>query len=69
MVGNKTRLLQQEQHSRELSKREFAFDYSFWSHDEFQKLENGLLVPMTKKYWDQEKVFSQVGNKVLDDAW
>ena len=69
MEDNKTRLLHQDLNAKELSKREFTFDYSFWSHDEFQKLEGGLLVPMTKKYWDQEKVFNEVGNQILDDAW
>jgi hypothetical protein len=24
---------------------------------------------MTKKYWDQERVFNEIGTKILDDAW
>lgn len=42
-------------------KRSFAFDYSFWSHDNFQEEEDGLLVPKTSKYADQTYVYNEVG--------
>lgn len=42
-------------------KRDFAFDYSFWSHDHFKEEKNGLLVPTSSKYADQEYVYSKVG--------
>lgn len=33
MVGNTTRLLDVDDHKKN---RDFAFDYSFWSHDNFE---------------------------------
>jgi hypothetical protein len=38
MVGNTTRLLDLDDSKRN---RDFAFDYSFWSHDEFTTNEAG----------------------------
>ena len=55
--------------SAELSKREFTFDYSFWSHDSFRALENGLMVPETDKYWGQERVFNEVGLEIINNSW
>ncbi len=39
MVGNMTKLFDPEH--QEEKHREFTFDYSFWSHDEFLVEENG----------------------------
>ena len=47
----------------------FTFDYSFWSHDDFEVLEDGYLSPISDKYADQKKVFSKVGQQILDNAW
>ena len=47
----------------------FTFDYSFWSHDDFEVLEDGYLSPISDKYADQKKVFSIVGQQILDNAW
>lgn len=33
--------------------KDFAFDFSFWSHDEFEIDENGYNVPTSEKYADQ----------------
>ena len=38
--------------------RVFAFDYSFWSHDNYVEEKNGLLIPKTSKYADQTYVYS-----------
>lgn len=32
--------------------RDFTFDYSFWSHDQFEINEDGLSVPIDSKYAD-----------------
>lgn len=47
--------------------RTFAFDYSFWSHDGF-KDEDGLFVPTSSRYADQNHVYSLVGTQVLQNA-
>ncbi|CAD8078169.1 unnamed protein product [Paramecium primaurelia] len=50
--------------------RDFAFDYSFWSHDSFENDENGYsrAIPGTK-YADQQMVFDTVGQEILNNAW
>ena len=49
--------------------KDFAFDYSFWSHSEYMELEDGYLKPTSEKYADQQKVFDTVGQEILDNAW
>lgn len=49
--------------------RSFTFDYSFWSHDNFDTNEQGYLVPTSDKYDDQQKVYNALGKQVLDNAW
>lgn len=39
MIGNMTRLI--DPHDPENKHRDFTFDYSFWSHDQFQVEESG----------------------------
>ena len=41
-------------------KKEFTFDYSFWSHDGFDTKEDGLMVPNDDRYADQNHVYSLV---------
>lgn len=41
--------------------RDYTFDYSFWSHDEFEIDERGYFVATTNKYADQQLVFEKVG--------
>ena len=49
--------------------RNFTFDYSFWSHDEFEETPSGLMVPSsTGKYADQQHVYNTVGKTVLNNA-
>ncbi|XP_021365706.1 kinesin-like protein KIF28P isoform X2 [Mizuhopecten yessoensis] len=49
--------------------RPFAFDFSYWSHDEFKENSDGYLEPTGSKYADQTKVFDDLGRGVLDNAW
>lgn len=50
--------------------KDFTFDYSFWSFDEFETNADGYMKPTASgKYADQEKVFNAVGKSVLDNAW
>lgn len=51
------------------SRRDFSFDYSFWSHDGFEEREDGYLVPVTPRYADQQHVYQQLGEDVLNNAW
>lgn len=48
MEGNKTIVSNPE---KKISK-DFAFDYSFWSHDQFTTLENGYFKGTSSKYDD-----------------
>ena len=49
--------------------RTFTFDYSFWSHDGFKVDDNGIFVPTSPKYADQNVVYEALGKQVLDNAW
>jgi len=52
--------------------KEFAFDYSYWSHDNYviPDTDNGYLVAKPgSNYDDQAKVFSDLGVEVLDNAF
>jgi hypothetical protein len=52
MEGNTTILLEPNGKARP-----FSFDYSFWSHDEFELDENGIAVATGDKYADQRRVY------------
>ena len=42
--------------------RKFTFDYSFWSHDDFEVNEEGLSVPTEgSNYADQNHVYEVLG--------
>jgi hypothetical protein len=50
--------------------KRFTFDASFWSHDGFEELPSGYMVPMQgSRYADQQIVFDTFGKRVLDNAW
>eukprot|EP00051_Salpingoeca_urceolata_P018835 m.267969 g.267969 ORF g.267969 m.267969 type:complete len:1177 (+) comp19290_c0_seq13:198-3728(+) len=50
--------------------RKFTFDYSYWSHDGFVKREGDeYLLPADDRYADQERVFRDLGQGVLDNAF
>lgn len=63
MINNKTIITDSSNHSRD-----YTFDYSFWSHDSFQTSPEGLYIPESDRYADQKKVFSCVGEEVLQNA-
>lgn len=64
MEGNTTIIIGEDG-----KERKFAFDYSFWSHDDFKEEDDGLLVPLSSKYADQQYVYDTVGKEILDNAW
>ena len=50
--------------------RKYDFDYAIWSHDGFVTDENGYFSkdsPLSK-YWDQEKVYKELGHELLLNA-
>ncbi|CAO2638619.1 Kinesin-like protein KIF28P [Lemmus lemmus] len=49
----------------------FTFDLAYWSHDGFQKDEDGVLIPSnpTSKFAGQLRVFHDIGRGILDSAW
>ena len=48
----------------------FTFDYSYWSHDGFiENPETGYLSDNCGRYCDQQRVFDDLGKKVLKNAW
>jgi len=65
MEGNKTII----KHLEKGSKKDFAFDYSFWSHDGFEILDNGYNKAIDSRYSDQQSVYEKVGKEVLENAW
>eukprot|EP00049_Salpingoeca_infusionum_P014008 m.261034 g.261034 ORF g.261034 m.261034 type:complete len:963 (+) comp15570_c0_seq2:394-3282(+) len=50
-------------------KKTFTYDYSYWSHDSFTENGEGYLEPTSPQYADQAKVFDDLGQGVLDNAW
>lgn len=48
--------------------KNFAFDFSYWSHDNFHD-DDGLLVADNSKYDSQRNVFEDLGQGVLDNAF
>uniref|UniRef100_A0A8W8LYM8 Kinesin-like protein n=1 Tax=Magallana gigas TaxID=29159 RepID=A0A8W8LYM8_MAGGI len=67
MKGNSTYIKNPEDLKAE--PRSFAFDYSYWSHDEFKESSSGYLEPTGSRYADQRTVFDDLGRGVLDNAW
>lgn len=49
--------------------KKFAFDFSYWSHDQFHEEADGLLVADSPAYATQKAVFDDLGKGVLDNAW
>ncbi|XP_069786984.1 kinesin-like protein KIF28 isoform X3 [Narcine bancroftii] len=49
----------------------FTFDLAYWSHSGFVRNEEGILIPdgPTSKYADQRKVFNDLGQELLSNAW
>ncbi|XP_046369590.2 kinesin-like protein KIF28P isoform X1 [Haliotis rufescens] len=51
--------------------KSFAFDQSYWSHDSFTEDEEGIYERESPEssYADQRRVFEDLGQGVLDNAW
>ncbi|XP_052061980.1 kinesin-like protein KIF28 isoform X12 [Mytilus californianus] len=50
--------------------KKFSFDYSYWSHDGFTEDSDGILVDKPgSKYASQRRVFEDLGQGVLDNAF
>ena len=65
MEGKATTII----HPETKEEKKFTFDYSYWSHDGYNEDSNGLLVPTDSKYADQNRVFQDLGQGVLDNAF
>ena len=48
--------------------KDFSFDFSYWSHDQFHSDDIGVLIADTDHYATQRKVFDDLGQGVLDNA-
>ncbi|KRX03487.1 SMAD/FHA domain [Pseudocohnilembus persalinus] len=68
MVGNTT-VLKSDGRDDYHKERNFIYDYSFWSHDGYTETSQGLLIPKSARYVDQKKVFSLLGEGLLENAW
>lgn len=68
MDGKRTTLFDPDDKDK---KRDFYFDYSFWSHDGFQTTSSGYNEPdgPRSKYADQKLVYNVLGKSILDNAW
>ncbi|KAL8616438.1 hypothetical protein ACOMHN_041041 [Nucella lapillus] len=54
--------------------KKFSFDFSYWSHDGSKCEDSGYFAPDPsqpngKKFADQKKVFGDLGQGILDNAW
>lgn len=66
MVDNSTFIEDPANHQ----KKQFTFDYSFWSHDSYVVEQDGYLRPEPGgPYCDQAFVFDKLGKAILDNAW
>lgn len=67
MTGNMTKV-----YGAGIAEKEFAFDYSYWSHDEFvEDPDSGMMVKdsPSSRYSDQISVFNDLGVGVLNNAF
>ncbi|XP_056021053.1 kinesin-like protein KIF28P isoform X3 [Ostrea edulis] len=67
MKGDSTTIKNPENSSTKI----FSFDYSYWSHDGCRENEDGVFIPNSESsnYTDQRRVFQDLGQGVLDNAW
>ncbi|XP_063685490.1 kinesin-like protein KIF28P [Bolinopsis microptera] len=49
--------------------KKFHFDYSYWSHDGYKEDAEGYMHPDDDRYCDQARVFKDLGEGVLFNAW
>ena len=66
MQGNQTII----SHPRgEVAPKKFSFDYSYWSHSGYREDDEGYMHPEDTRYCDQARVFKDLGEGVLSNAW
>ena len=53
----------------EAEPKKFHFDYSYWSHDGYKEDDEGYMHPEDPRYCDQKRVFKDLGEGVLTNAW
>jgi hypothetical protein len=46
----------------------FGFDHSYWSHDDYQADASGCLVPAADAYADQERIFTDLGQPMVNSS-
>ncbi|CAI4230337.1 unnamed protein product [Auanema sp. JU1783] len=67
MPDNKTTAIRDPNNPSDV--KYFTFDYSYWSHSGFTKKSDGYLSGQDEKYADQRRVFDDLGQGVLNNAW
>lgn len=67
MENNTTILINPRDRSQK--EYQYTFDYSLWSHDGFEELENGYLYPIDDRYIDQKKLYKELGADIIHHAW
>ena len=56
-------------HDPNAEPKKFTFDYSYWSHDGYKEDDEGYMHIDDPKYCDQKRVFQDLGEGVLKNAW
>ncbi|MGH0136011.1 UNVERIFIED_CONTAM: hypothetical protein FKN15_001723 [Acipenser sinensis] len=53
------------------NRKTFTFDFAYWSHSDFIKSKDGMLVPGEPNscYADQRKVYQDLGQGILENSW
>lgn len=67
MENNTTILINPRDRSQK--EYQYTFDYSLWSHNGFEELENGYLYPIDDRYIDQKKLYKELGADIIHHAW
>eukprot|EP00116_Pleurobrachia_bachei_P002640 sb/3462902/ len=67
MLGTTT--LISDPKAKDTDPKQFTFDYSYWSHDGYKEDEQGYMHPADERYCDQARVFKDLGEGVLTNAW
>ncbi|RMZ97654.1 kinesin KIF28P, partial [Brachionus plicatilis] len=65
MAGNQTVIREPDTNEE----KKYAYDFSYWSFDGFKTEADGYLAATSPKYSDQKKVFNDLGEGILNNAW
>lgn len=71
MAGNQVIIKAPPSELKDPGEKMFAFDYAYWSFDEFKVEEDGYLAPdgSGSRYCDQKKIFNDLGHGILENAF